>query len=390
MFYVGIDVASEKHDCCILSEKKKVIQSFSFSNSYSGYAALLTALEKLPDLDEIRIGLEATGIYSENLAVFLRRKGFDVTTINPLLIKKHQCATTLRKTKTDKADAKGIALFIAEEDFQPDLPVSYHIQELKSLTRARFSVVQDRSALKNKVKRLVVLLFPELLGEFSDLFGTTATALLKQYPSAAKLAACRFDTLAELLRKNSRGRFGKAKAEHLKELAKKSVGNHSPARAMELKMLLARIEFLSSQIDEYEEQIKIIMNEIDSPILSVPGISYTLGAIIVAEIGSIQRFSSPAKLLAFAGLEPSLYQSGKFTPSSGKMVKRGSPILRWALLQAAGFVPNYSPTFALYRSKKLEEGKSATVVRSHIAKKLVRVIYSLLSHSNAFSEHLAA
>ena len=153
MYYIGLDIASEKHDCCILNERKKTVQSFSFPNSSDGFGSLLAALAELPS-DEIKIGLEATGIYSENLSVFLRRKGFDVTTINPLLIKKHQSATTLRKTKTDKADAKGIALFIAEEGFQPDLPISYHNQELKSLTRARFSAVQDRSALKNKVKRL--------------------------------------------------------------------------------------------------------------------------------------------------------------------------------------------------------------------------------------------
>lgn len=389
MLYVGLDVASEKHDCCILNEKKKAMQSFSFPNSSIGFESLLSALSEVRPA-EIKIGLEATGIYSENLSVFLRRKGFNVTTINPLLLKKHQCATTLRKTKTDKADAKGIAQFIAEEGFQPDLPVSYHIQELKSLTRARFSFVQDRSALKNKVKRLVVLLFPELLEQFSDIFGTSATALLKQYPSAAKLAACHTDTLAALLRKNSRGRFGRAKAEHLKQLAKSSIGNHSPARAMELEMLLARIDLLSVQIGEYDKQIKAIMDQLDSPVMTIPGIGYTLGATIVAEIGNINRFSSPAKLLAFAGLEPSIYQSGKFVPASGRMVKRGSPFLRWALLQAAGYVPNYSATFALYREKKLSEGKPATVVRSHIAKKLVRIIYSLMSHSTAFSDQLAA
>ena len=242
---------------------------------------------------------------------------FDVTTINPLLIKKHQSATTLRKTKTDKADAKGIALFIAEEGFQPDLPISYHNQELKSLTRARFSAVQDRSALKNKVKRLVVLLFPELLGEFSDIFGSSAIALLKQYPSAAKLAACHCDTLAALLRKNSRGRFGRAKAEHLKQLANNSVGNHSAARVTELRMLLKRIELISDEVSEYDREIKAIMDKINSPLLSIPGISYTLGAIIVAEIGDISRFSSPKKLLAFAGLDlnfwPLLALSRAFT-----------------------------------------------------------------------------
>lgn len=389
MYYIGLDIASEKHDCCILNERKKTVQSFSFLNSSDGFGSLLAALAELPS-DEIKIGLEATGIYSENLSVFLRRKGFNVTTINPLLIKKHQSATTLRKTKTDKADAKGIALFIAEEGFQPDLPISYHIQELKSLTRARFSAVQDRSALKNKVKRLVVLLFPELLGEFSDIFGSSAIALLKQYPSAAKLAACHCDTLAALLRKNSRGRFGRAKAEHLKQLANNSVGNHSAARVTELRMLLKRIELISDEVSEYDREIKAIMDKINSPLLSIPGISYTLGAIIVAEIGDISRFASPAKLLAFAGLEPSIYQSGKYIPASGKMVKRGSPFLRWALLQAAGYVPNYSPTFALYREKKSAEGKPVAVVRSHVAKKLVRIIYSLLTHSTSFCDQLCA
>ena len=176
----------------------------------------------------------------------------------------------------------------------------------------------------------------------------------------------------------------------LKRLAKDSIGNHSAAKSLELKLLLDRIEFLSAQICVYENEIKRIMDQIDSPILSVPGIGYVLGATILAEIGNIQRFSSPAKLLAFAGLEPSVYQSGKFIPASGKMVKRGSPFLRWALLQAAGFVALYSPTFALYRSKKLSEGKSAAVTRSHLAKKLVRVLFSLLSHSTPFSEQFAA
>lgn len=390
MFFVGIDVASVKHDCCIINEKRMVVRSFSFLNSNSGYANLLTSLEELPNQTEIKIGLEATGIYSESLSAFLRRKGYDVATINPLLIKKHQCATTLRKTKTDKADAKGIALYIAEMGFQPDLLLSYHMQELKSLTRARFSCVQDRSALKNKAKRVIVLLFPELLNEFSDIFGSAAMALLDAYPSAAKLAACHCDTLAKLLREHSRGRFGKAKAEYLRALAKESIGNHSDAKALELKMLLSRIALLNEQINTLEKEIKRIMDDIDSPILTVPGISYTLGAIIVAEIGDISRFHSPAKLLAFAGLEPSIYQSGKFVPSSGKMVKRGSPTLRWALLQAAGYVPNYSTTFECYRSKKLAEGKSAAVVRSHIAKKLVRVIFSLLSHSTSFCDHISA
>ena len=340
MFYVGIDVASEKHDCCILNEKKKIIRSFSFLNSPVGFQSLLSALSGIQP-DEIKIGLEATGIYSENLSVFLRRKGFNVTTINPLLLKKHQCATTLRKTKTDKADAKGIALFIAEEGFQPDLPVSYHIQELKSLTRARFSFVQDRSALKNKVKRLVVLLFPELLEQFSDIFGASATALLKQYPSAEKLAACHTDALAALLRKSSRGRFGRAKAAYLKQLAKCSIGNHSPARVMELKMLLARIDLLSEQIKDYDKQIKIIMDELDSPVPTIPGIGYTLGATIIAEVGDISRFSS---LLAWSPVFTSPVNLFPHPEEWSSVALPSSAGLFYRLLVTFQTIPLHSPS----------------------------------------------
>lgn len=390
MFYVGIDVASEKHDICIIGENHKVLHTLTISNSKSGFTNLANLLETVAVPDKIKIGLEATGIYGENLAVFLRRKGYDVTTINPLLSKKHLSATTLRKTKTDKSDANNIALIIASEDFKPDICVSYHISELKSLTRARFFTVKDRSALKNKVKRLVAILFPELNNFFSDIFGVTGTAVLKKYPSAKKLAACNIETLTKLLRDSSRGRYGREKAEALRQLAKDSVGTHLNSRTLELSMLLDRIDLLNKQIEQYNDAIKEIMDEIDSPILSIPGIGYTLGAMIIAEIGDIHRFSKPAKLLAFAGMEPSIYQSGKYTPSSGKMVKRGSPFLRWALIQAAGYAATYSRTFREYRSKKLTEGKSCAVSRSHIAKKLVRVIFSILSHNSTFLDQSAA
>lgn len=390
MYYVGLDVSLEKHDCCILDANRKVIRSFTVINNAQGFGVLDETLCELDSPDEIKIGLEATGIYGDNLIGFLRRKGYDVCTINPLLSKKHQSATTLRKTKTDRSDAKNIALIIAASDFQSDLPVSYHISELKSLSRARFLSVKDRSALKNKVKRLVVRLFPELLHEFTDLFGASGMAVMKSYPSAQHLSRCRTDTLAELLHKASRGAFGRDKAVHLRELAKNSVGTYSAAAVIELKMYLERIALLDCQISEFESEIQRIMNEIDSPILTVKGIGYVLGAMIISEIGVIHRFSSPDKLLAFAGAEPSIYQSGKFTPSSGKMVKRGSPYLRWALFQAAAYAAIYSKTFNLYYSKKRSEGKPASVARSHVVKKLSRVIFALLSNNSSFVDQIPA
>ena len=390
MFFVGIDVSSAKHDCCILDGSRKMIRSFSILNNREGFSTLSATLTELATPENIKIGLEATGIYGDNLAYFLRRKGFNVCTINPLLCKKHQSATTLRKTKNDRSDAKNIALIVASEDLQPDQHLSYHIVELKSLSRARFLTVKDRSSLKNKVKRLVTILFPELLDVFTDLFGASGMALMKRYPSAKALAVCNLDTLTELLKTASRGRFGREKAEALRELAKKSIGTFSDSAVFQLRLRLKRIELLNTQVEMYDDEIRRLMDQLDSPILSVPGIGYTLGAMILSEIGDIKRFSSPAKLLAFAGLEPSVYQSGKFNPSSGKMVKRGSPFLRWALLQAATYIPVSSTTFAAYYTKKRSEGKSSSVAHSHVAKKLVRVIFSLLSRNVSFVDAFAA
>ena len=390
MFFVGIDVSLEKHDCCILDQSLRLVNAFTICNNRSGFDSLAAILADLACSDDVKIGLEATGIYGNNLVNFLRRKGYGVSIINPLLSKKHLSATTLRKTKTDKSDARNIALIVASEDSQPDLPVSYHTSELKSLCRARFFLVKDRSALKNRVKRLVTMLFPELLHEFSNLFGASGMAILRRYPSAMQLAGCHVDTLANLLRKTSRGAFGKAKALYLRDLAKTSVGTYSDAAELELCMHLERMELLDRQIMQMESKIRCIMVEMDSPILSIKGIGFILGAAILSEIGDIHRFASPSKLLAFSGSEPSIYQSGKFTPSSGKMVKRGSTFLRYALFQAAGCVAQNSLTFADYRNKKLLEGKPNAVVRSHLVKKLVRVIFALLSNNSSFVDQIPA
>lgn len=390
MFFVGIDVASKKHDCCILDAQGKVYLQFQFQNSRKGFSFLFENLSKLGSAENVKIGLEATGIYSTSLLSFLWRNGFEATTFNPLHIKKRISATTLRKTKTDKSDAKFIADTVMHENSQPDPHISYHISELKSLTRFRFQLVQDCSRSKIQAKAALHVLFPEFASAFSDVFGASAKAVLNKYPTAEHIAKCRVDSLEKLLSSASRGRFGRAKAEELKYLAKQSIGVFSDAKALALQLYLQQIALLETQIAHVDSQIKAIMRELDSPILSVPGIGYTLGAAILAEIGDIHRFSSPAKLLAFAGMEPSIYQSGKFTPSSGKMVKRGSPHLRWAVGQAARLVPQFSNTFRLYLDKKLSENKHYSVATSHVAKKLVRVLFAMLSKNISFVDDFSS
>lgn len=388
--FIGIDVSSEKHNCCIINEKLEPLSQFEFSNDREGFNILLNSLRGFGLSVKCNIGFEATGVYGENLSSFLRRNGYQATTLNPLSVKKQLSATTLRKTKTDKSDARFIATMLAQGNIKPDTPVLYHHSELKSLSRRRFSLVKKRSGCKNTATALITKLFPEFLKVFTDTFGASATAVLSRYPSAKTLSVCRPSSLSKLLEKASRGRFGIDKARDLISLAKASVGTYSFADELSLQLTLEEIEFYDNQINRLEDAMENILDEIDSPILSIPGIGTVLGAMIVSEIGNIERFSNPNKLLAFAGLEPSIYQSGKFTPSSGSMVKRGSPYLRWALMQAARLVPFYSLTFSDYLSKKQSEGKHFNVASSHVAKKLVRVIFSLSKSNSAFIDHFYA
>ena len=385
MIYVGIDIASEKHDCCILGEHNKKLESFSFSNTRDGFLSLLAACKKYAEPEQTKIGLESTGIYGDNLRDFLRRNGYEIRTFNPLLIKKSIQATTLRKTKTDKSDASFLASYLARELPDPDPQISYHISELKSLTRARFSVVGACSKAKTQLKALLVQVFPEFHTAFSDVFGVAAIAILRKYPTAKKLSAAKKTAVAKILSEASRHRLGEEKAAMLIDLAKNSVGCHSETKALERQYYLDQIELNTAYIRRYEAAIREIMNEIDSPITTIPGIGLVLGAMILAELGDVTRFATPEKVLAFAGLDPSIYQSGKYTPASGTMVKRGSPQLRWALLMAARSTIVHNPNIAIYYQKKLSEGKHYNVICSHIAKKLVRILYSLLKKNTPYS-----
>lgn len=385
MIYVGIDIASEKHDCCILNEKDEKLASFSFPNNKTGFEMLLHACQKNAPAAQTKIGLESTGVYGDNLVAFLRRNGYETHTFNPLLIKKSIQATTLRKTKTDRSDAHFLASYLARELSQPDPQVSYHISELKSLTRARFYAVKECSKAKTKLKAILTCVFPEFHTAFSDVFGAAATAVLRKHPSAKKLAAARKSSVSKILSTASRHRFGDEKAAMLINLANNSVGQHSETKTLELRYYLDQIEMNTAYIRQYEASIREIMKELNSPITSIPGIGPSLGAMIPAELGDISRFSKPEKVLSFAGLEPSVYQSGKYNPASGTMVKRGSPYLRRALTMAARSIINYDPNFAHYYQKKVAEGKHYNVACSHVSKKLVRVIFALLKNNTTYS-----
>ena len=380
MIYVGIDVAKDKHDCFIMSSEGEVLHNvFTVSNNMDGFCNLFQRITSASEnTGKVKVGLEATGHYSYNILGFLLNKGLTTFVLNPLHTNLYRKSLSLRKTKTDKVDARMIATMLASDvNLKSYTDTAYHNEELKSLTRYRFDKVKERAKLKSSIARLVTILFPELEKLVTSLHLASVYALLSEFPGAQLIASAHLTSLKNLLHNASKGRYDKEKAIAIRDAAKDSIGSRMPAKSLELKHTIKLIGELDSEIEEIEAEIRIIMDEMDSPILTIPGIGYSMGAIILAEIGDFSRFDSPDKILAYAGLSPSTYQSGQLTSSYSHMEKRGSRYLRYALFNAAKFVCHWEPTFSAYLTKKRAEGKHYNVAVSHAAKKLVRLIYAL-------------
>ena len=386
MIYVGIDVAKDKHDCFAMnSDGEILIEKLTITNNLDGFETLYNSLMNFSNsLDNIKVGLEATGHYSNNILNFLTEKGFNIYLINPLQTNLYVKGQSLRKTKTDKLDAHVIATMLVSDNLKPYIPVSYHISELKSLTRHRFRLVKENSKFKTSLVRLVDIVFPELPKIVSSVAQKSCLALLYELPSAKDIAECNLTHLTHLLSDNSNKKFDREKALQIRDLARKSIGLNSNSVSFELKQTISIIQFIQEQLYDVEKKIKEILKEINSPILTIPGISFKTAGSILAEIGDISRFDSPAKLLAFAGLDPSMYQSGKFFSTHSVMVKRGSKYLRFALMTAARMVCLNDATFNAFKDRKMAEGKHYMVTMGHIAKKLVRVIYYLLKTNSVY------
>ena len=380
MLCVGIDVAKDKHDCFVLnSEGEVLVDVFTIPNNIDGFHCLLQKIRSVSSpSDKIKVGLEATGHYSYNILGFLLDNGLPTFVINPLHTNLYRKSLSLRKTKTDRIDARTIAtMLMSDVDLKSYTDLAYHNEELKSLTRYRFDKSKERAKLKQSVSRLVCILFPELEKIVPSLHMSSVYALLSEFPGAKYIAAAHLTRLKTLLEDASKGRYGRCKALEIRDAAKLSIGSAMPAKSLELQHTIRLIRELDAEIGEIENAIQQIMDTLHSPITSIPGIGTRMGAMILAEIGDFSNFDSPDKILAYAGLSPSTYQSGQLTNCYSHMEKRGSKYLRFAIFNAAKFVCHWDPVFAEYLAKKRSEGKHYNVAISHAAKKLIRVIYAM-------------
>ena len=377
---VGIDVSKDKHDCFIVSSEGEVLADvFTIPNTMNGFNLLLQRIQDCTTLqDKMMVGLEATGHYSYNLLGFLLDNGLTTYVLNPLRTNLYRKSLSLRKTKTDRVDARTIAaMLLSHAGLKPYTDIAYHNEELKSLTRYRFDKVNERAKLKSSVSRLVCILFPELEKLVPSLHIASVYALLEEFPGAKQVAGAHLTRLKALLENASKDRYKRDMALTIRDAARNSIGSRMPAKSLELQHTIRLIHELDAEIAEIEEQIQSLMEELDSPITTIPGLGFRMAAMILAEVGDFTRFDSPDKLLAYSGMSPSTYQSGQLKNCYPHMEKRGSRYLRYALYNATKYVCHWDSTFAAYLAKKRAEGKHYNVAISHAAKKLVRLIFAL-------------
>ena len=393
MVCVGIDVAKDKHDCFILSSEGEVLADvFTIPNNMDGFQLLMEKIHCCTSSqDSIKVGLEATGHYSYNLLGFLLDRGLPTYVLNPLHTNLYRKSLSLRKTKTDRVDARTIAaMLLSDVGLKPYTAIAYHNEELKSLTRYRFDKVQERAKLKQSVSRLVCILFPELEKLVPSLHLVSVYALLEEFPGAKQIAAANLTRLKFLLADASKGHYGRDMAVTIRDAARASIGSFMPAKSLELRHTIRLIRELDADIADIEESIQSIMEQLHSPITTIPGIGFRMAAMILAEVGDFSRFDSPNKVLAYAGLSPSTYQSGQLNNCYAHMEKRGSRYLRFAIYNATKYVCHWDPTFAAYLAKKRAEGKHYNVALSHAAKKLVRLIYAMEKSGLPYQPRTAA
>ena len=387
MLFVGIDIGKNNHVASMMDEYGKVVfKAFSFSTTDGGNALFSKLSSYSSNPSDFEIGMEATGHYWLSVYSFLFEKGFLLHVINPIQTDGWRKGTEIRKRKNDTIDSVLIADLIRYGQFVQTRLADEDLFSLRTLTRFRTYLVESISDLKQKVVCVLDQIFPEYQSIFSDIFGKTSKELLLQFSSPIDFETISSESLAELLAQLSRQKIGAAKAEQLKAAASSSFGITFAKNSFtfQLKALIEQISFIENQVKETESKISNIMRKLDSPITTITGIGNVTGAAIISEIGDISKFDNPRKLVAFAGLDATVTQSGEFEASHNVMSKRGSPYLRKAIFQAALIASFHDPVLSVYYQKKKAEGKHHLTCVGAVARKMCNIIYAVLKNNQPY------
>lgn len=387
LFYCGIDIAKNNHEASIIDEKgKRLIESISFSNSQRGCEKLFKLFEKFEiNPENIVIGMEATGHYWLSVYSFFIENNFNTKVINPIQSEAFR-KMYIRQTKNDSKDSFIIAQIMRFGQYSETKLAEENIIALRQLSRFRLVLVDFCSDCKRRVIALLDQVFPEYQKFFSDTFGTSSKEILLKYPTPEDILSISTKKLSKILEKASKGRFSLEKAENLKSVAKNSFGVSfaKDAFSFQIKRLMQQVIFIENQIQDLETQISNLLLKTNQVITTISGIGETLGAIIVSEIGDIHRFGSPSKLVAFAGLDVKVNQSGEFSGTKNKISKRGSPYLRRAIWLAANKAAFCDPILSDYYQSLTSRGKHHLTAIGAVARKLCNIIFVILRENRAY------
>jgi transposase len=375
MYLVGIDISKYKHNCFIATESGVPLKEFVFENNLEGFKLFHQVLSELDQGQEIRTGLESTGHYGTNLKQFIVASGYTYLEFNPYLTHQFSKAMSLRRTKTDKVDAKTISNMLGSVDYKTLHTQFYHINELKQLVRDRDDILTHRSKTLVKLTNLLDIIFPEFKPFFNHRLGAIALFVLKKYKSPTRISNLTMKDF-DNLRSKSKGKLTYPKFSRLKSLAKDTVGVQSDVYQKRMLTLIEDYEYFNQSLDEIERDIIHLFKEATTKLTTIPGLGIIQAATIYAEIGDIHFFSNPQKLIAYVGFDVSISQSG-MSEHHGKIVKRGSPLLRKAIWTYALPSLRFIPQLNDYYHKKKAEGKHHKVAITHVCRKLIRIIYHI-------------
>lgn len=385
MFYLGIDIGKNTHVASLMDEKAKVVfKAHSFSNTVDGANSLLERLT--PYANELEIGMEATGHYWLSIYSFLIEHHFVVHVINPIQTDGWRKGTEIRKRKTDIIDSVLIADFIRYGDFLETSLADEDTMSLRNLSRFRNYLVGSIGDLKRKTICVLDQIFPEYNHAFSNIFGKTSKELLLHLNAPSNYEDVTSEQLEELLSQVTLKGYAAKKFKDVSSLAKTSFGITFcvDSFSFQLKLLIEQINFIEKQVSDVESQMSELLEKIKTPITTIPGIGNVIGATILGEIGDINRFSNASKLVAYAGIDASVSQSGEYERTNNHMSKRGSPYLRKALFRAAFVASNTDPVFKAYYQKKRMEGKHHNVAVGAVARKLCYTIFTILKNNVSY------
>ncbi|WP_317854399.1 IS110 family transposase [Chakrabartyella piscis] len=387
MFIVGIDIAKRSHEAVIINSDGQIVRkAFVFKNDLDGFKKLLSESEKLStNKSDFIFAMESTSHYWLAVYSALLKQGFETKVINPIQSDALR-NLYIRQVKNDSHDSFIIAQVIRFGHYSEGSIQASEYFELRELCRARSYIVDLCSDIKRKTICLLDQVFPEYETLFSDIFGVTSMEILKNCPLPEDILAIDTDKLTEMISVASRKKFKKDKAEQIKSAAQNSFGIIIGITSIKILLNghIEHIKFMEQQIADIDKQIVQLYNTFDCKLTTIPGIGPVSAAIILSEIGDVSRFSSATKLAAFAGIDPTVKQSGEFNSSHNHMSKRGSPYLRRAIWQASVLAVMYEPNLKTFFEQKRSEGKPYMNAIGHVTRKLTNIIYAVLRDNKPY------